>query len=127
MNEREIFESINKFEQDAGEDFLDYFDSNINCVNYMFWALGKGYLSQEKFNLWEEAMNNKKWDADSASTCVYDSDAYKGVENSFAVVSSVEWEEEAQDKAYMYLAEFISESIIYQKRLKTFLEDDCED
>lgn len=120
MNKIEIYDLIVNWEKDAGEDFIDRFDSNIVVPNYMMWCLGRGYLSTYKFNLWEQAVIRGECWADFATSVVYsDSEEY-------AVVYEEEMTEDGHYVALHLLAEFISESIIYQQKLKDFLKGDGE-
>lgn len=120
MNKQEIYEAIVNWQMDAGEDFLDYFDGDLRAVSFMMWCRGKGYLTIDQFNLWEEAMNNDNDEAEQATSIVHNC---HGDNIPYAVVSEEDWTEVGQEKAYMILAEFISESIIYQKRFKEFLKE----
>lgn len=119
MNKQEIYEKMIAWQMDAGEDFLDYFDSDLNGINFMFWARGKGYITVEQLNLWEVAIDIND-SALYASTYVHDCYG-EGVP--YAIVSEEDWTEEGQEKAFGILAEFISESITYIKRFKVFLEE----
>lgn len=121
MRKEEIFKAINEWQMDAGEDFLDYFDGSFNAVSFMFWARGKGYISTAQLNLWEEEKEKPLNDADTMKV-IYDCDVEEG-DFSYSVVSSEDWIQEYQDTAYGIFAEFVSESITYQKRLKEFLEE----
>lgn len=117
------FRAINHWQNQAGEDFLDYFDSSVNEVSFMFWCYGKGYISQERFNVWEEAYNNAGRFGHSLSEYLYN--CYDE-DNGFSVVYSDDWEQEKQDEAYTIIAEFISRSVTYQRRFFEFLRMDEE-
>jgi len=117
MNKQEIYDSIVNWQMEAGEDFLDYFDSDLKAGSYMIWCLGRGHITVEQFNLWEE---DSSYYSDWASHYVHNC---HGEDIPYSVVSEEDWTEEGQEKAYMILAEFISESVTYQKRLKEFLEE----
>jgi hypothetical protein len=102
---------------EAGEDFLDYFNSDFRAVSFMCWARGKGYITVEQFNKWEDDKSSESMDM---SVCVHDCHGHgKG----YAVVCEEDWTEEGQEKAYMILAEFFSESVTYQRKFKTFIEE----
>lgn len=118
MEKQAIFEAINKFEQDHGEAFLDQ-GFNLNERTFMSWCLGRGYLNPNQFNLWIE--NMETLEGSDANYYVYNSqNQYEDVP--WAIVSSEDWNREDQDKAFMILAEFISEIDIYIERLKKYIE-----
>ncbi len=120
MDKNEIFKIINDWQMDVGEDFLDYFESNVRETNFMFWCLGRGHISQERFNAWVKEYGNAGTLGHSLSELLYN--CYDD-DNGFSVVHSDDWNQEDQDKAYMILSEFISEIKVYQRRLLEFLED----
>lgn len=103
----------------AGEDFLDYFDGNFNSTSFMFWARGKNYISVEQLNLWEKASRDVNSLMSDSTKVIYS--CYE--ELAYAVVSEEDWTQEGQDKAYRIFAEFISESVIYQDRLREFIQE----
>jgi hypothetical protein len=102
-----MFDDIRNWEIEAGEDFCDYFESNINEVNFIFWCLGKGYLTEEQVNIW----NRRK--LSTSFTEILCS------EEEFSVIQ--EDGDEEYDKAYRILAEFLSSTDEYQKRVDEFL------
>lgn len=119
MTKLEIYNAIVNWQMEAGESFLDYFDGDFNAVSYMMWCRGRNYITVEQFNLWEEAYINGEDEADEAQSLVYcDNEILP-----YAVVSAEQWTEEGQKFAFMILAEFISESVIYKNRLNKFLEE----
>ncbi|MFQ3543474.1 hypothetical protein Q7A53_05260 [Halobacillus rhizosphaerae] len=120
LNKDDIYKVIINWQMEMGEDFLDYFESNLTIPSYMFWCLGKGYLSKERFNEWEKQKSLGNFESDSAMSVVYN---HYDNDNGFAVVHSDDWEEEKEKEAYMILAEFISESNTYKTRLNDFLRD----
>lgn len=122
MNKEEILTKILEWEQEAGEDFTDYFGINIITPNYMFWCLAKEYITKDQFNLWEKDYSNKKLESDDPNYYIYNNES-KHSKIPYAIVSSDEWNEKDYYKAYSILAEFISQSITYQIKLKEFLED----
>ncbi|AFQ96347.1 hypothetical protein [Bacillus phage vB_BceM_Bc431v3] len=119
MNKQEIYDKIVAWQMEAGEDFLDYFDSSLTPGSFMMWCRGKGYITIEQMNLWE---NDTSPESMWASHYVHDC-GNSGEPIPYAVVSEEDWTESGQYKAYMILAEFISESVTYQYLLKTFLEE----
>ena len=40
ISKEDMFKLIRCWECDAGEGFTDYFESDVNVVNLMFWSLG---------------------------------------------------------------------------------------
>lgn len=117
MTKDEIYYAITNWQMEAGEDFCDYFESNFNAANFMFWCHAKGYISTDKFNRWEEAMADKNdWNADDMRSVVQSDEPY-------ALVSEDDWTETGEELAYGTLAEFFEKSITYQRRLQEFLEE----
>ncbi|MGM0837735.1 MAG: hypothetical protein ACQEV7_16390 [Bacillota bacterium] len=121
MTKDEIYGLIKSWEEDVGESFVDYFNSDINARTYMTWCLGRKYISPNQFNAWLVAYSENKLEADDPNYFVYNEDNDEDVP--FAVVISEEWNEEDQRKAYQILAEFISEIDDYIGRLKEFLSE----
>lgn len=123
MNKQEIFDAIINYEMEVGEDFLDQ-GFNLHPLTFMTWCFGKGYLTKEKYNLWSDAYTSRikgmYLESHDANYFVY---ASHGCKVPFAVVSSDDWNEECQHKAYMILAEFISKIDIYIDRLKEFTKE----
>lgn len=109
MSKEYYYGKIIDWEMEAGESFLDYFDSDMNAFNIMFWIRGKGYITQENFNKWEEDMMHR-------SFTLGVQDYLSNPEDSYGIIK--EWE-----AGIMIIAELISESTTYQKRLEKFLED----
>jgi len=120
MTKEEIYQAMVDWQMDAGEDFLDYFDSSLNAISFMCWARGKGYITIEQFNLWEGEYKGDFSEAAWATRYVH---SFDGEQIEYAVVSEEDWTEEGQEKAYGILAEFISESVSYQRKFKEFLEE----
>ena len=120
MTKLEAYNAIVKWQMEAGESFLDYFEGDFNAVSFMMWCRGREHITVEQFNLWEKAYINKEDEAYDAQSLAHDC---HGDNLPYAVVSEENWTEEGQERAFMILAEFISESVIYQKRLNEFLED----
>ena len=56
-----IYGQIINWEMEAGESFLDRFDSYMNAYNIMFWIRGKGYITEENFHKWEEFVKTNKY------------------------------------------------------------------
>lgn len=117
MTKEEIFKLIREWEMNAGESFTDYFGSDMNELTFMTWCFGKGYINREQYNLWVKNMHTLE--GNDANYYVYNG---YGEDVPWAVISS-DWNEEDFEKAYMVLAEFISEIDAYQIRLKKFLEE----
>lgn len=122
MIKEEVFSKINEWEEENGESFVDYFNSDIHALTYMSWCLGRGHITPEKFDLWAEAYNANNLEAEDPNYFVYNAEDHRG-DVPFAVVISAEWNREDQDKAYGILAEFISEMKVYVGRLKAFLAE----
>ncbi len=106
------------WEYEAGEDFLDEFDSNVSIPNLMFWCLGKGYITESQFNVWEKDFSECVIEAQCLNYIVHD---YDGDVLLYALFSEEEWTEEGRERAYGILAEFIASSNTYKKRLLKFL------
>lgn len=119
MSKEEIFKMINDWQMYAGEDFLDYFDSDVTETSFMFWCLGKGYINQDRFHSWEKAYDKTSF-GHSLTEFLY---SYDNDDNGFSIVHSEDWEQNKQDEAYFILSEFISNSRTYQRRLLEFLAD----
>lgn len=107
----EIFDAILEWEQEAGEDFVDYFNSYINEFNFMFWALGKGYITAEQFRAYE----NDSF-ASGGTSFVLGDEEYSVV---FEDHDSDDWETPYR-KSREILADFFSASDTYQFRLDNF-------
>lgn len=105
----EIKKAVVEWEYEMGESFLDYFDSDMNVFNFMFWCLGKGYIDQSQFLAYE------------ASSVM--SDDYLLGEEHYSVVKEEDDWEEPYHKSFDILAEFLSLSATYQKRLERFFEE----
>ncbi|AHN66505.1 hypothetical protein Bcp1_028 [Bacillus phage Bcp1] len=119
MDKQEIYDKIVAWQMEAGEDFLDYFDTYLKPGSFMMWCRGKGYITIEQMNLWEDCEDT---DSMYATNYVHDCGNY-GEPVPYAVVSEEDWTEAGQYKAYMILAEFISESSTYRRQFKKFLEN----
>lgn len=121
MNKAEVYKKICDWEDNAGESFTDYFNSDIHALTYMSWCLGRGYLSSKQYNMWAKAYRQNELEATDPNYFVYNSETDEDA--MFALVISEEWNEEDQEKAYRILAEFISEIDVYVLRLLEFLRD----
>lgn len=119
MNKHEVFHAIIDFEHEVGESFLDRFGYNINAANFMFWARGKNYINVEQFQEWEHAFSNGELEADDPNYYVYIDDE----DVTFALIIDEEREEETYHAAIRIVAEFLSESSIYTRRLEAFIDD----
>lgn len=110
----EMYEAVRGWELDAGEDFLDYFSGKFNAPNFMFWALGKGYISNVQLQAWEaEAMSY------SDSEILFGDEEYSVVRDD----GDNDTYSELLKKAYTILAEFLASSATYQKRVEEFLSE----
>jgi hypothetical protein len=109
MNKEYIYGKIIDWEMNNGESFLDYFDSDMNAYNIMFWIKGKGYITQENF---------EKWEREQSDTIMLGVQDYLyDVEDSYGIIKE-DWKE-----GIKIIAEFISESVIYQERFNLFMEE----
>ena len=110
--QNEIYEAIISWEIEAGESFVDYFDSSLKEGSYLFWCLGKGYITPEQFRAWEE------------EEMAFNTDIVFGQEK-YSVVQEPEfnYQDEAYEKAMYILAEFLSLTHTYQKRVDNFLKE----
>lgn len=113
VNEKTIYDDIVRWEKEVGELFTDYFDIHMNVPNFMFWARGKGYLSVAKFNNWQEHLKDG-----NISVLEFTNVLYSWNDNiNYSIFDSGEH----QERAYRIVAEFISESMVYQERLDLFI------
>lgn len=110
----EMKKTIIDWEEDMGEDFLDYFNSYMNFPNLMFWAFGSGYISKAELNAWE---------ADLQSMASESELLLGGEEYSIVKEDDFELWLDAVDKAYTILAEFLSSSTTYQRRVEEFVSN----
>lgn len=106
----QMYNDIRAWEMDAGEDFLDYFDGSLNEWNLMFWALGKGYITEEQIQSYE------KETIPSTSFLLGDED--------YSIVNEGQYNDfdDALEEAYMILADFLTSTDTYQKRVDNFLK-----
>lgn len=107
-----MYEDIRNWEMEAGEDFLDYFDSQINPFNFMFWCLGKGYITEEQLQ-WFEIYTSHGND-------------YLFGDEEYSVVNEKQCEDDYDagvEKAYRILADFLTTTVTYQKRVDNFLNN----
>jgi hypothetical protein len=127
VTKEEIFKKMMDHQNDIGEDILDG-RLDIHPLTFMTWCLGRKYINKEKYNVWSRHYIEDDLEATDSNYYVYDAEDTSGTP--YAVVYSKEWNEEDYHKAMMYLAEFISESEVYQKRLDDLInppEDDDDD
>ena len=113
LSTKQIYKLIRAWEIEAGEGFFDYFESNVNEVNLMFWMEGRGYISRYKLN--EFCNRNTKWISLWSTLC--------GYEDKFSLFPYGECEEECMMKATEILAEYMSYNDVYEKRLNDFLNE----
>lgn len=117
MTKKEVYDKILAWQKRAGEDFIDYWGSNITVPSFMFWCLGRGHLSMEQFNAWENDYMAKDFMvfhyADEPNYFIGGS-----MDLPYSLCDHDSWE-----KGIEILAEFISKSITYQNRLEGFLKE----
>lgn len=119
MNKEEMLKIIKDWEDEAGESFIDYFESNIKPITFMWWCKGKGYLDKYKMDLWIESYNNKTLEATCAN---YYISGYDVLFSIFPQTSEDDDENYKQEeKGLEVLAEFLTESDLYINRVKEFL------
>ena len=106
----QMYEDIRKWEYDAGETFLDYFDGSLNEATLLFWAMGKGYIDEEGFKAWEKEQHV------SGDDIVYGDEP-------FSIVKQTDgrWQEEEYEYAMRILGEFLASSDTYQRRVNEFI------
>ncbi|AKQ08461.1 hypothetical protein PQE66_gp146 [Bacillus phage PBC2] len=108
----EIYDAIVEWEQEAGEDFVDYFSGDMNEFNFMFWALGKKYINVEQLQAFEQ------------ETCP--STSFLLGDEKYSVVyddgEDEDWEE-TYKASRRILADFLSSTITYQARLENFFKN----
>ncbi|MGG1147052.1 hypothetical protein [Bacillus wiedmannii] len=119
MEKQEIFDKIVEWECEAGEGFLDHFDGYLRANIFMFWCMGRRYINKENFALWEAEWRKSKLEAECANYYVCSEDTPYAI-----VKTGDDYVEEDWHKAYMIVAEFISESPTYIRRFKEFLESE---
>ena len=115
----EIFEAVRNWEMDAGESFLDYFDGSINLTNFVSWSLGKGYMTEEKFHAWEA----EEYNFISGDEILFSEEEFSIVREPEFTFNDRDNHDKEYDKAQMILAEFLSSSKTYQKRVDEFLKE----
>jgi hypothetical protein len=116
----EMYEATRGYEIRHGESFLDHFDSDFSQPSFMFWALGKGYLTTEKFDAWHDEYM-KPYYCDCGDRLIYGDEEWSIVSD-----EDVEWEVPYK-KAFMILAEFLASTTEYQNRVEEFLKENEED
>jgi len=126
MNKKTAFRAITVWESECGENFFDTnieFDTRI----FMFWCLGRGYISQEQMDVWVADWLNprRRLFASNASfpgewLYCYHSPQWCD-ELGYCIVKSDGWQQRAHDRAYMILAEFLIATSEYESRLKRAL------
>jgi hypothetical protein len=107
----EMFEAIREWEMEAGESFTDYFESNVNEANFVFWCVGKGYMTVTQMKIWEKQQRSASF-----------SDIVCGSEE-YSVVYTTEHNQKDYDRAYDILAQFLCSSNTYQQRVDEFLQN----
>lgn len=107
----EMYCDIMAWEHEAGEDFLDYFGSRLNEFNFMFWALGKGFITDEQLNSYERCYRS------AGTEFLYGDEDYSVVKE-----DDFETYMDGFEYASKILAEFFASSITYQRRVDHFLK-----
>lgn len=109
-NKDQMYEDLRNWEMDAGEDFLDNFGASLNEYNLMFWCLGKGYITEEQLRLFEAEKH-------TGTEFLYGEEEY-------SIVNEEEEEdhEKGLEKAYRILADFLTSTNTYQRRVDEFLK-----
>lgn len=120
MTVRNIYEKILKYEQENGESFIEEFDSNINPISFMFWCYGRGYITREKFLLWEDNFTKKKISAHCLNTYLYNEDGKNGP--NFSIINSDEYNNDDYETALSILSNFIYSSNTYLERFNKFMK-----
>jgi hypothetical protein len=112
----EMYKAIRNWEIDEGESFLDYFESNLNEYNLLFWALGKGYINEKGFQEYELNYKNNCYTGDDIVYGNYSFSIIRQKDDKFWIGSEYE-------EAMLILAEFLSSSKTYQERVDMFLKN----
>lgn len=122
-NREEVYQALRNWMYEAGEDILDgRFGADINIKTFMAWAVGAGYITPEKFNMWYNKFTKGDWETEELNLFLYDD--YGDVE--YAIIKSKDgaWHEEEYEEAFKIIAHFVTSFKIYQERLRDFLEDE---
>ena len=132
-DERKLTQSLSKQEQLArqieqwefhnDEDFFEYVSSYIDIAIFMWWAMGREYITQEQFNKWEEDILNKEDNAKWLPYIAYNCQGNSIGDIPYSIVKEDTYSFKGKEKAIMIFANFISESIIFKKRFDEFLEN----
>lgn len=116
-------ERIREWEQENGESFVDYFESNLKASTFMTWCYGKGYLSSGQYNEWLALYVAKDFEADCANYFV----SSYGNGNTWAVVQYDETCDESFEQSYdrecEILGEFINAIDVYKERFEKFISE----
>lgn len=122
-NREEVYQALRNWEYEHGESILDdSFGSYIDIRTFMAWALGKGYTTPNKFDMWYNKFCKGDWEAEELQHFLYDD--YGDTEYAIVKSKDGEWHERDYRKAYKIVAHFIVDFIIYQKRFEEFLENE---
>lgn len=111
----EMYEACRDYEIRHGESFLDHFDSDFNQGSFMFWALGKGYITTEQFNVFHDTYMESFY-CDTGDSLIFGQEEYSIVQD----FEGVDWEEPYK-KGFMILCEFLTSTAEYQRRVEEFL------
>jgi hypothetical protein len=109
----QMYNDIKKWEENAGEDFLDYFSSDMNEFNFMFWAWGKGYITEEQLRSFEK-------ETCPGTQYLFGDEDYSVVNDEYNERDNFD---KALEKAYRILADFLSATNTYQTRVDYFLKN----
>lgn len=111
MTREELYKKIQQWESDNGESFVDYFaHDSVKPVSWAFWCIGRGYVEHGNIiaNLIESGEDYIEQDVLFDIHPEYINDVYN-VENA--------------DTNTMILADFLTASEIYQKRVTEFFNE----
>lgn len=112
-NKTEVYEEIRQWELNSGESFLSYFEGAIDTLNFMYWCLGKGYISDSEFQCFECFKGYC-----DLEDIIYGNNVFSIIKKSLKG-----WNLEEYKKGLLIFSEFISCSTIKQVRLDLFLRN----
>lgn len=116
-----IFDIIETWENEAGEEYFDYNDGLINVINFMFWCNGKGYIDGEKLDKF--ITRNIKHHEEFCFSIGF-TDVLMG-EDGFELAFFPDWEatdeemEAGRISALKIVSEFLAETKYYRNKFKT--------
>lgn len=109
----DLIKKFYEIECEAGEAIFDEM-IEINPPTFMFWCLGKKYITNKNVDIWYEDWRNNKLEA-------IDSNYYIHGDEVYSIVNS----DEDYSKAVDIFCEFCSEIIVYTNRLNKLYEEVC--